>query len=442
MGRARRTTRRVPARRFEVSPIRTGYEPGYPRRLDPEELRDLLADRLPPRLRRAAAMAALAFGMQGCDPKAGGGDGREESDGSPPELRVDELRVDPPRAVAPDDVVDAVTRVFDEVRRTGGNYWRGLAELRRAEGDGRPFGSPRWIADIPIAYGNSLNGVFDVDLARRRARELFAAYGLTTNPARSTRAGAEARLDGVDREFQVAFEVRDLVKGDPLLFDFDPTPRYAGLDEVRPEDALDDDEAEALRGAGLKVHAADPQRVFDGDQGTAITTWMLGLVDFLNEVTDGPEFDPRLVLDEPQRFVEGVPEVVAGAAESIEVSPWYHVAGVRSATGCRVALVVDEAALESMRPAYRLRDHMRRRLDDPDERGDDPKTVGTNATPNGFVLVQERDRDGNELRVTGEANRMLAWPATFDPTKPFRIEMDVPPGDGRIGTRVILGSIR
>lgn len=413
-GRERRSSRAT----LRVVAVPADYVAGYPRQLDAAELRALLERRLPPRVARFAATAAVAFGLQSCGPQ---------------EMKVTGTAT---RAVAPADLEDRVRACLDDLAsEEHGDGWRSYTTLWRAGMDERMAGSARFMASVPIRYGNSFNGIFDPQLARRFAREVFSAYGLSPIEARVDQSGVKAVLDGFDPTHGIGFELRDVHKdSDELSWG---SNQY-GVTDIDPADALDDREVEALRRDGVLIHVSEPEPVYDGDVGTAITTWMLGLIEFLNEVTDGPDFDLGLVLAQTSRHIDVDPVIVEGQAQIMQRGLYERVSVV-STTACRIALPVNEVALRTSTPEYRLR---------PISGSSPPDTFGdASPTPVIFVPLPRTGEavliqtiDGEELRIPPEQPNYgpFRLPPRFDPERPFRIEFQVPPGVASIPTRILI----
>lgn len=149
---------------------------------------------------------------------------------------------------------------------------------------------------ISIMFGNSMNGVFDDARARKLASRLFEVYGLSpASDVQFASDGVQATLDGLDLQKRVGFELRGrLPTGEPI------GPRR--WSEPEPE-SLDDGEARRMATEGVKLHVADygDYHLVDYDQFTPTLAYLAGIVEFLNETTDGPDIDLTAVLAPAQQ---------------------------------------------------------------------------------------------------------------------------------------------
>ncbi len=432
-----------------LAPITSTYRPAYPARLDPDEFRALVAARQDARLLNLAmAAAAIALANAACS---------DDNDAS--RTTGDRMpQIDPQRPMAPQDVVPRVLGILEQLEsKVPSGCNRDIARVWRAEGRDRIGRSPRFVESIPIHFGNADSGIFDVWLARQYARRIFEAYGIDVTLPMQVRLGSEkveALLDGVDRTRGLGFELRDM---EPFSLVSRPAP-YT-VPNIAPSEALDDRELRVLEDRGMRLHVADPEFVYVEDQRTAITAYLLGIVDFLNSVTDGPDFDLRLLLDERRRHVDVVPTFEGGDPYPIECMG-HDVEGgdqlrVVLAHPKRMILEIDANVLSRSVVEYGLRSHPRSAAADPKEpppmwlskaerwtdggrKPRDPSAIRVLwQGPTEYTLVQRR-ADGSELRILPK-DSSGDLPSAFDPTCPFRIECELPAGESFFPSRVVIG---
>ena len=124
------------------------YRPRFPAELTPEEYAELIAPESGTRMLAAAAAASLALGVT-----------LPAQEGPERERQFLALleSLEPDRSLA----------------------WYAATTFVRTE---NAFESPIVLPRIPISFGNSHNGVFDAERARKLAREVFEIYGLHPAP--------------------------------------------------------------------------------------------------------------------------------------------------------------------------------------------------------------------------------------------------------------------
>ncbi len=418
------------ARSFSLPRVPTRYEPRYPRSLTPEEFRELVARRMPGRLSRAAALASVAFSLAACEP--------EELTPKPPS--------NPARPAAPPDLEARILTLLESMSaKEAGGYWFANSTFRRATAAETKEGSARWIARIPICYGNSYSGIFDVKLARDLASDAFAAYGLKL--ARNVHfagAGMEATIDGYDAASGLGFELHDVEKSDPSMFG----PGEFAVDKIDPKDALDEVEAKALARAGFAIHVAAPQPLYDGDEFTAMMTYLAGILDFLNAATDGQDFDVAGLMLTRREIV--VPRaVIEPPVPGLDTKPNDTHIQFRCNARRTIRLPIDIALAESFEegtPAPTrgaAESKPSKPLTAPLSNRGRPSIVlvGAYVAPGSSIrLVQKSAAGGEDFSIESKSGRFLL-PSRFDVARPFEIVITAEPGDVTIDRHVVVGVV-
>ncbi len=412
--------------RLTVDPIPASYRPAYPSRLEPAELQRLIAPRLRARLHRAALSATLAFGGSACLAREAPAIGQSKP------------------LAAPEDLEARVLAIIRELRGEQGwaAWYDGSSFAPQPAGEEGELPFPAVVARTQIFFGNSSSGVFDMARARRAAADLFAAYGLA--PAKDVRLrgeGYEATIDGLDASRGLGYELRGGVPGEELRDVFGGPPLKAETEDAY----LDFGEARALRAAGQRIHVADYQAHYDGDQFTPILAYLAGLVDFLNAHTEGPDLDLSAILwQRKQRLY--VPMDAEGLDPN-EHYPWWE-----SRTISEPETLVLRFNGADRGPIARLvgvsgREERWALKDEPLSTAGAPTAVSHYIHPEYAPeppapplrrLVQPRE-GGGEIRVETRAQHMFL-PSTFDAARPFRIELELQPGRWQIGSYLLVGA--
>lgn len=415
-------------------PVPRDYRPGYPVAFSLAQYHELVAPRLSRRVTKVAA--SLAVACAACGPR--------DSD---PERMLPRSTSGGPEA--PADLRARVLSVYEAIRGPSETASRlGRERIHRANVEDAPPGSPRFEYSIPVAFGNSYQGIFDVALARERARALFSAYGFELEKnVHIDRDGVAATIDGFDARHGVGFELRDVTGFDTFN---GPSPHTVA--EISDADRFDDDEARRLADAGSRIHVAKPYSSY-GDEVVNHSAYLLSLIAFLDEVTVGPDFDVATLLDVQRRRFAVTPRLAEASAGTVSLVeggggsriPWRFF--VRTTARTRVILALDEATLEDGVAEYRLRRVPRGSTSDAPEwtapgrecRVGPPMAGAIIGSPaRAWSLIQTR-ADGTDLRVQGRDGR-FELPAGFDVDRPFLIEIDVDAGEFHLDTTVLLGA--
>ena len=248
--------------------IDSTYEPGYPSSLTAEEYRALIAPDGGRRL--LAAAAAAGFGLASCLHA----EGAMQDEGTQRGARE--------------------RRVLEVLRSLSGEHggWFSTSEIQDKE---MPTGTAK-VPRIPISFGNSQMGVFDDARARQLATRMFEAYGLApASGAVIESDGIEATIDGLDVARKVGFELRGAQSS--------VVPPFGRINAESEGEWLDDVEARTCSSRGIELHVADvaDYPLMDGDQFTPTLAYLAGIVEFLNETTDGPDIDLTAVLAPAQQ---------------------------------------------------------------------------------------------------------------------------------------------
>lgn len=419
-----------------VARVPRNYDPGYPSRLSRADYHELVAIRMPLRLLRAAATASVAFSLAACDPKPTPTLGE-----TPPGPK------DPIRPRAPDDLERRIVALIDEMKRDATrSSWFSLSRFVRNTADEKRLGAPQWEARVPISYGNSYSGIFDVSLARKRAVQAFAAYGIEIERNVAIQGdGISATVDGLHRDSGLGFELRDPTE--PVLdFSGGPTVDYA-----KQYDAsifLDDAEITELRAAGWRIHVADPKPRFDGDEFTPGMAYLASIIEYLDRETDGPDFDIETVLF-PSR------QIVTVKARFEPPLPAELVAseGIRfkASASTRVVLevtpgVIEKIEIEQIDPSVSIPRAVVRTATESIASTLGRPTIVYVGLYAGDVTKRRLTQDRGELESPIVLESMEPWfllPSTFDAAKPFRIEMQIKAGDDvSVSREVKIGSRR
>jgi hypothetical protein len=378
-----------------IERVPAAYDPGYPRALARSEYDECIA---PDQRQRIVAAAAAAASLALAPPSAAQGRGQD------------------------DERVAAVLRVLNE-GGAGESSWFARASFKAGK-DAQ--GNPTVLPAIPISYGNSMNGVFDANRARRLASELFAAYGLRPlADHRLVEQGVEATLDVYDPAKRVGVELRGAM------------PRVNGMfggAEPEPEAvALDDAEHARLAASGNRVQRVDLDSfpLMDGDQATPMLAYLAGIVAFLNEVAGGPELDLTSILSK-ERMRIALPETEVAPGSRFTPGQKFQ-----TDVAATITLTIDPArGYERAVDPDRRRGEPEWRAAEPTSRpGSAPLLLEVRAYPAAAITVEQ---DGTEpLRV--EAAGSLAFlPPRFDPARPFRITLRLESGENVVEPHLVL----
>lgn len=261
----------------ELHPIDTNYEPEYPPRLSLMQIHTLVRPNLMQRFSRqtllGGAVLAGSAALSGC--------GSTEA-----EYRV--TSDNPPTAAKPlptpsdrnvdqrvNEILTEILGGYDEDQRN----WNSKTHLGliRPISANPPIKTPR----IPVSFGNSYVGIFDVEKARDATRQLFEAWGIDLKrDVRIKGDGYEFTADGWSEEHQVGFklvmpegQVGFIPKKFPKLKDADKLDE----DELGPLEKVI--EEGRLR---LLVVPATEYPNMDGDLYTPTEYYLATVVDYLN----------------------------------------------------------------------------------------------------------------------------------------------------------------
>jgi hypothetical protein len=194
------------------------------------------------------------------------------------------------QASAPETREERVLALLEEVARSG-TYRYQVATFREEEprlGEG-----PVVVSELWVTCGNADEGTFDDVAVRRLAAECLRIYGLEPSVEHEVHlGGCQARLDGVDLEARVGFE----------LVGLGCRETFCEAKQEPPEVGLDADEAYWLARQGLRLHIADVASYRGyGEEFAPTLAYLAGLVRFLNGVTEGEDVELGGLLFERER---------------------------------------------------------------------------------------------------------------------------------------------
>jgi len=419
-----------------VARVPRNYDPGYPCQLSRAEFHELVATRMPLRLLRVAATASVAFSLTACDSKP------------TPTLGVTpQGPKDPIRPRAPDDLERRVVALIDEMKRDAtSSSWFSLARFVRNPADEERLGAPQWEARVPITYGNSVNGIFDVSLARKRAVQAFAAYGIEIERNVQIQGdGISATVDGLHRESGLGFELRDPTE---LVIDFAGGPTVDYSKQYDASIFLDDDEIAKLRVAGWPIHVSGPKHRFDGDEFTPGMAYLASIIEYLDRETDGPNFDIETVLFPARQIVTVKPRFEPAPAAVTEADEWIQ---FKAAASNRVVLdvapgAIEKVEIEQIDPSDTYLRKVTRSATESIASTLGRPTIVYVGLGTGAVTKRRLTQDRGESDSPIVLESMEPWfllPSTFDAAKPFRIEMQIKAGDDvSVSREVRIGSRR
>lgn len=249
---------------LRVHPLKTSYDPGYPRFVEIAEWEQLLAVSN----RSIFHPSTLLFaGILGSALLVEAGAAEGENVGGPP------LKAANPRAA------EIANAALEKVKESG--FWFKSSK----DGELRPVkGNPPIVApQIRVSFGNSYVGIFDAVRAKKVTIELFAAYGvklLADYPFK--KSGIEFLADGYDPERKIGFEIIGADNPDRGFSRVEPKQ------EKDPAKALDEKEAKQLEESvadGKETMFLAPASAYpnmDGDQYTPLRAYLRSVIDYLD----------------------------------------------------------------------------------------------------------------------------------------------------------------
>jgi len=303
-----------------LTPVPSQYRPTFPRELTEQQIRELLRPGLFERFsKETLATGALLTGLTlaGCDNRGAGEEPVPQQPDKPTVESIDEVAspqeqykpsvksVDEiPKVPAPissgkttssdpnlkKKVDQLVAEVLGNSRK---GYWNDLASIRLSRD--LKANPPIKYPSIPISFGNSYIGIFDINEAKRATHQLFAAYGIELkSDVPIKRDGYQFNADGFNSDLRAGFEF--VVPEGGIGFGSQVLPAQAAdakLDE-KEKAALDRDlEAGKLR---LFVVNAEGFPNMDGDLYTPMEYYLASVVDYLNWVHGDRQIDTSKLL--------------------------------------------------------------------------------------------------------------------------------------------------
>jgi len=290
----------------KLIPVRGPYLPGYPRSLSPEEIKLLLKPSLTRRFSSSTLLAGsmLLSAATGCaqNTSVAAGPPAGQVPGQPGKPATNMSTLKNPKLAREVNLV--TSEILD--RRAGHGFdafWSDYTSIiaRRELEPNPPVKYPR----IPICYGNSYNGLFDIDTAKQATRRLFALYGIDLERGVTIEGeGYEFEADGYNREHGVGFKLL-MPEG---AFGLMGGQEFEAQD---PDDKLDREEmqrlASEISARRIQFFVADAARfpLMDGDQSTPLACYMASVVDYLNWIHGDRHIDLSDVLG---KIPGGVPD--------------------------------------------------------------------------------------------------------------------------------------
>lgn len=261
----------------------------------------------------------------------------------------------------------------------------------------------------------------DLDLVSESVIPMFAAYGLDESRGYSP----HRRID--DGEVSAVLEFASLDDGIGIEI----------LDEGW-EPLLDEREWETLRQRGLDVFVTANTFTDGTDRRTANACVLLGLVEYLNAKTDGPDVPVELFLDRAGVTIElasgDLTVVDPNSGRALDsTSAVFEDSNdsfvVATPSGMRLAIAVGDSRSGRRTIEYRLKDDPRGPSDDPTAR--EPGRHRLDGFPSEFptddvVIVVPNTVDGSETRIPitrHSSSRIREIGHGFDPELAFRIEV-------------------
>jgi hypothetical protein len=264
----------------ELRPVRADYDPGYPRHLTPEEIETLLR----PGLFRRFGRETLAAGAV----LAGAWLGQAAPLPGPGELPKTGLSTRKDK-----EFHDKVHKITAEILGDKVGSWNAqtLIDLKATLPSNPPVKYPH----IPISFGNSYVGIFDVEKAREATRKMFAQWGIELQKDVPVKGpGYEFVPDGYNKELRIGFKIALPDDGNRRGQKIEPEPEERKLDDKEMQ-ALDTD----IKAGKLRIFVVKAQAFpnMDGDLYTPMEYYLASVIDYLNWVHGDKEIDKTSVLD-------------------------------------------------------------------------------------------------------------------------------------------------
>ena len=283
-----------------LQPVRSDYEPEYPRELTGEQIQDLLRPGLLKRFsQQTIATGALIAGMaaSGCSPASGGTAVEVEKDKAAddkPDARASQARRQGPTTSKDPNLRKKVDAIVAEVLgKTKKGFWYEHSYLGPAKE--LKTNPPVKYPIIPISYGNSCIGIFDQATAREATHRLFESFGIKLKKNVSLKGdGYEFQADGFNEDEGIGFELI-LPQGragfGPDIFEKEKDDAYLSKEE---KTSLN----KAVASGAVDMLVIDAQRFpnMDGDLYTPMEYYLASVVDYLNWVHGDNQIDPSTVL--------------------------------------------------------------------------------------------------------------------------------------------------
>jgi len=255
----------------KIRPIARDYDPGYPAMIEVQDWRALLerSSRAVFEPRTLAFAGLLGTSLLIPAPAQADRSARmKDTKPIPAELKAGNAAA---AAIANKALADV----------SGQAMWKGASGLLK---QGYVAGNPDiTVPRIPISFGNSMIGVFDLNRARTVTAEIFRAYGLEPQadyPLK--REGFEFHVDGYDPKAGIGFEIvggerppQGFARPKPVP----PTPDSALLDDAEQERVMSAVEGKALR---LLMVPVGSYPNMDGDQYTPLAAYLRSVLDYLD----------------------------------------------------------------------------------------------------------------------------------------------------------------
>jgi len=287
---------------YERRPITRNYNPGYPGFLSEEAIRELLRPGLLRRFSKETVLAgALLAGVPAASARAVP-QGRK----APAEVKIKSTRYDAKLRKEVEALVGKVLREMDKKADGWSGYWESSTSLvlKKVIPSNPPIKCP----EIPISFGNSMMGIFDVDTAKKATVKLFQLYGIHLKKDVPLRAdGYRFEADGFNKKERIGFEIIVPEK----LF----SPNFGEKKNPIPEDEkLDDKELKELEKdleSGKRrffVSRADLYPNMDYDLRTPMFFYLASVVDYLNWVHGDKAIDTSTVLGRIPAGIKRNPE--------------------------------------------------------------------------------------------------------------------------------------
>jgi hypothetical protein len=337
--------------------------------------------------------------------------------------------------------VDAASREAEvlQVLHRAGSGSSGWLKNATFEREVDRHGVPSVLPLIPVAFGNSYNGVFDVGRARQLAAELFTVYGLHPHAEPTIQErGVSARLDLWDPAARVGCKLRGRVyesSEDPAV----PhrVSRFGIVDED-PGRALDDAEQDRLAAAGCRIQVVDLESFprMDGDQVTSTLAYLAGIVDFLNWATDGPDLDLSAVMEwHDHRVVLPIQEGTQSGCTITRQHVSYRIVAPQQA---EISFVVDRNAAERSDETRLTRWHSPWKPATLPFQTANPVLL---QVPGEFTGSMTVTSGGEPRQILETAGSLVFFPTGFDLRTPFTVSLRFEPGTHYLDGFVLLRGV-